>query len=140
MGYLIQPGSDLIKTSVIIPEADVLQLHVTPYNLIPLVNFNQFVLLKNAYLRAADNQIQNYSGFQHIYLQDDSPAVISFYQEQSPIAPIYLFYFNIGASHPPSRFGSQIKTGYGVNLSFSNAPIQGDGDIIVYLEYNILTV
>ena len=139
MGYLIG-ASDLIKTRIIIPEADVLTLDAIPYNLIPQVAANQFVLLKNAYLRAADNQTQGYIGYQHIYLQDNSPTVLGLYEEQTPITPNYLLYFNIGVSHPPSKFGSSIKRIYGINIFFSNSLIQGDGDLIAYLEYSILTI
>ena len=137
--YLIK-SDDLIKIRVIIPEADVLQLHITPYNLIGPVDFNQFVILKNAYLTASNNQTQGYLLYQNIILEDDSPNTLGVYEEQGPIEFIYLIYFNIGVTFSPILSGAFNKRSYGVNIKFTNAPAAGDGDLIVYLEYNILTV
>jgi hypothetical protein len=138
MGYLINPTVLSLKT--VIPEANVLNLDTTPYNILQPVN-NTFLLLKYAALTAANNQTITYTGFQHIYLQGiGAQPPFALYEENSDINPAYLTIFNLGSTHPPSRFGSIAKLNGGLDIAFSNAVAVGDGDLILYIEYQYLTL
>jgi hypothetical protein len=72
-------------------------------------------------------------------LQDSSVVIIGTYEETAPIAYQFLLYLNIGAVHPPRRFGGEVTFGSNgqLSLNFSN-PATGDGDISVYIEYSII--
>lgn len=138
MGYLI--NDNVLSKKIVIPQADVLNLDTTPFNILQPVN-NSFVLLKYACLTAANNQTIGYQGFQHIYiLGTGSTPPLALYEENSDIRPIYLTIFNLASTHPPSRFGSIVKINNGLDIAFSNAVTLGDGDLIVYIEYKILTL
>jgi hypothetical protein len=138
MGYLLNPTVLSLKT--VIPEANVLNLDTTPYNILQPVN-NTFLLLKYAALTAANNQTISYGGFQHIYLSGTgSQPPFALYEENSDISSVYLTIFNLGSTHPPSRFGSIAKLGGGLDIAFSNALTQGNGDLILYIEYQYLII
>ena len=137
MGYLIESAT--IKREIVIPEADVLLLGTSAYNLLPTLLSNQAYAVKSCYISNNKN-IGNYTGFQHIYLQDANPLILGVYEENASIAYQFLLYLNIGSSHPPSKFGGAITVGTngGLFINFSN-PATGDGDITVYIEYSIIS-
>jgi len=138
MGYLIKQPN--IKREIIIPEADVLLLGTTPfgYNILTQLVSNQAYGIKSCYISNL-NIAGNYTGFQHIYLQDGNASVLGVYEENLSIAYQFLLYMNIGSSHPPSKFGGGIAVGSngGLYINFSNTAT-GSGDLKVYIEYSIV--
>jgi hypothetical protein len=143
MGYLIN-SSDIIITKITIPEADVLTLNTIPYNLIIGSGASEYILVKYAAIYPAINQTIAYSGYGSIYLTGESSGPIFATCNEliggGGISSIYLQLFNINSIQPPINIGAFIKIGNGVDIQFRNAVTSGDGDVIVYLEYQYLTI
>jgi len=142
MGYLINRSSDIITLQITIPEADVLTLDTIPFEIISGSGGSEFILGKYAAITASNNQTIDYTGFTDIYLQGSGAApVLATVQEQgNPLAPLYLYLFNINSIRPPISIGALAKRGNGVDISFRNPITAGDGDLILYIEYQILTI
>jgi hypothetical protein len=142
MGYLINRSSDIITLQITIPEADVLTLDTIPFEIISGSGGNEFILVKYAAITAANNQTISYAGFTDIYLQGSGAApVFATVQEQGfTIEPIYLLLFNINSIRPPITIGALTKRGNGVDISFRTPITVGDGDLILYIEYQILSI
>lgn len=140
MGYLI--NSEFISKKIIIPEADVQILDSTPYVILDYSGDGLIQVLSCA-VTPNSNQATTYLGFGHLYLRDQptSLAKIAIYDEA--IAGLELNYLSsliINMNHPPNTFGSQKKLGNGLALQFQTPITQGDGDLIVFIQYRILYI
>jgi hypothetical protein len=140
MGYLI--NTEFISKKIIIPESNVQVMDATPYNILDYSG-NGFIQVLSCAVTPDINQSTPYIGFDHLYLRDQTPANnrIGIYDELNfNLEANYLSCLIINMNHPPNRFGAAKKTANGLSLEFGSPITGGDGNLIVFLQYRILTI
>ena len=140
MGYLI--NTEFISKKIIIPEADVQVMDSAPYTILDYSG-NGFIQCLTCAVTVDINQTATYDGFDHLYLRTKPSASVRLgvYDELNyPLETNYLACLNINMSHPPNRFGVAQKLSTGLALEFGSPITQGDGDLIVFLQYRIINL
>jgi len=140
MGYLI--NTEFISTKIVIPEADVQIMDATPYTILDYSG-SGFIQVLSCAATPDINQSTPYTGFNHLYLRDQSPANarLGIYDEQLfQLELNYLTCLIINMNHPPNRFGAVKKSARGLALQFNSPITAGDGNLIVFLQYRIINL
>jgi hypothetical protein len=137
MGYVIQP-IDIITKVLIIPEADVLVMDISPYSILQITNGGiQCISISVKVLPGGSG----YTGFNHLYLLDTATIeIVGVYDEAAIGVPIdvgYNTFLILNMRHPPNKFGAFSKDNSGLSLNCS-APMSGTGDLQVSFQYRLL--
>lgn len=137
MGYLLDTGF-LIRTEIIIPEADVLLMDSNqPYTLIN-TNNNFYCLPIAIYVTALNNTIL-YSGFNHLHCTNvnsyTSGSICATLQEAaSPIGSFTYAALLVNFQASPNRFGGH-NLFKPLEMFWDTLPTAGDGDLKVIVYY-----
>lgn len=140
MGYLIEQNF-IKKVTKVIPESDVQIMDTTPYTLITGNNLNFYVAIACT-IQIAANQTTPYIGFNHVHLTNTQNYgvgnICATYSANATVPSnlstgniIYAMLCNFQSS--PNRYGG-INANKSVEIFF-DAPVTGDGDMIVNLFY-----
>ena len=135
MGYLIQPV-DIFTKTVIIPDADVQVMDVTPYTILQgTIGTIQCISLSVKVLPGGGA----YINFNHLYLLDSiTGAPVGIYDENaSAIGTGYNSFLILNMKHPPNVFGAYSKDGGGLLLKFAQT-VSGFGDLQVSFQYRLI--
>lgn len=129
---------DRVYTATVrVTSAEILELVGEPKLLIPAVDINQYIMMSAATMYL-DYNTTSYSGDNDLEIYVDTAEEMYFIGERFLHASVSGVYdFTKFVPFPPK---TQSKLGKSVYLTAKNVPTDGDSDIIITIEYRIISI